>query len=70
MYNALLLATEWAVLHKLLFGSDYPISGPHETIEGSCQVNSILEGTKLPRVPEEQIDAIIHRDSLALLVLH
>jgi predicted TIM-barrel fold metal-dependent hydrolase len=69
MYNALRLATEWGVLHKLLFGSDYPIASPTETIEGTLRVNDILEGTKLPRVPEEEIHAIIHRDSLALLGL-
>lgn len=69
MYNALRLATEWSVMHKLLFGSDYPIASPQETIEGTRAVNAILEGTKLPRVPEDEIEAIIHRDSLTLLGL-
>ncbi|MBI3943573.1 MAG: amidohydrolase, partial [Chloroflexi bacterium] len=32
MYNALRLATEWGVLPKLLFGSDYPIATPAETM--------------------------------------
>jgi len=70
MYNALRLATEWSVMHKLLLGSDYPIASPQETIEGTRRVNDILEGTKLPRVPEDQIEAIIHRDSLSLLGLN
>ena len=70
MYNALRLATEWSVLHKLLFGSDYPIASPHETIDGLRGVNAILEGTKLPRVPEDELEAIIHRDSLSLLGLN
>lgn len=69
MYNCLRLATEWGVMHKLLFGSDYPIASPQETIEGTRAVNAILEGTKLPRVPEDEIEKIIHRDSLALLGL-
>src|SRR5437868_1585899 len=38
MYNALRLATEWSVLHKLLFGSDYPIVTPQETIDGTRRV--------------------------------
>jgi len=69
MYQALRLATEWGVLGKLLFGSDYPVATPAETIAGTLAVNDILEGTKLPRVPEEALDAIVHRDSLALLGL-
>ncbi len=69
MYNALRLATEWSVMHKLLLGSDYPIATPQETIDGTLRVNDILEGTKLPRVPEDELDAIIHRNSLELLGL-
>lgn len=69
MYNALRLAAEWGVMPKLLFGSDYPIATPSETIEGTMRVNEILEGTKLPRVPEEELDKIVHRNSLELLGL-
>ena len=69
MYNALRLATEWSVLHKLLFGSDYPISTPQETLEGTRKVNDILAGTKLPRVPEDELEKIFARDSLSLLGL-
>jgi predicted TIM-barrel fold metal-dependent hydrolase len=69
MYNALRLATEWGVLHKLLFGSDYPIATPQETIEGTLKVNDMLQGTQLPRVPLDEIEAVIHRDALSLLGL-
>ncbi|HEY7029896.1 MAG TPA: amidohydrolase family protein [Thermomicrobiales bacterium] len=68
-YNAFRLATEWNVLHKLLFGSDFPIASPQETMDALWRVNDITEGTKLPRVPEDALDAILHRDSLALLGL-
>ena len=40
-----------------------------ETIDGLRNVNQIVKGTRLPRVPEEAIEAIIHRDALALLGL-
>ena len=33
------------------------------------RVNDVIEGTKLPRVPEEELRRILHRDSLALLGL-
>lgn len=68
-YEAMIKATEWNVLDKILFGSDYPITTPAETLEGLRNVNAIVEGTRLPRVPLDRIEQIIHRDSLALLGL-
>jgi predicted TIM-barrel fold metal-dependent hydrolase len=68
-YTGMRLATEWNVLGKLLFGSDYPIIAPGETAEGLRHVNDIVEGTSFPRVPEDAIEQIIHRDSLSLLGL-
>lgn len=68
-YNAFRLATEWGVLHKLLFGSDFPVATPQETIDAMSTVNDILEGTALPRVPEDEMEKILHRDSLELLGL-
>jgi uncharacterized protein len=32
-------------------------------------VNDVIEGTKLPPVPQDELDKILHRDSLALLGL-
>jgi len=66
-YNALELAYEWGQLDKLLFGSDFPVATPKETMEGLRNVNDILEGTKLPRIPRKAIEAIINRNSLELL---
>ncbi len=68
-YNCLRLATEWAVLPKLLFGSDFPVATPQETIDAIPHVNDILAGTALPRVPTEELRAIVERDSLACLGL-
>lgn len=68
-YSAMRLATEWNVLPKLLLGSDFPVATPAETIAGLRAVNDPIAGTGMPRVPEEGIEAIIARDSLALLGL-
>lgn len=68
-YNTMRLATEWGVLPKLLFASDFPATTPRETIHMLRGVNAVVRGTSLPPVPEDQIEAIIHRDSLALLGL-
>jgi predicted TIM-barrel fold metal-dependent hydrolase len=62
-------ATEWNVLDKILFATDFPVATVEETIDMLRNVNGIVEGTRLPRVPEEAIEAIIHRDSLVLLGL-
>ena len=66
-YQALRLATEWNVLDKLVFGSDFPVATPRETIDGLLAVNRVVEGTGLPRVPEEALQRIVERDTLALL---
>ena len=68
-YTCLRLATEWSVLHKLLFGSDYPVATPRETAEALPHVNDMLEGTKLPRVPVDELMKIVERDSLEVLGL-
>jgi len=69
LYNFMVMAHEWDIMPKLLFGTDYPLATPQETIEGLRNVNCIVEGTKLPKVPLEEIEKIIHRDSLKLLHL-
>lgn len=68
-YTCLRLATEWSVLHKLLFGSDFPVATPQETADAIPHVNDILEGTALPRVPVDELLAVLERDSLGALGL-
>jgi uncharacterized protein len=68
-YNAFRLASEWGTTEKLLFGSDLPVATPQETMDALWRVNDLTEGTYLPRVPEAELEAILHRDSLALLGL-
>jgi hypothetical protein len=68
-WEAMIRATEWKVLHKLMIGSDYPVTTVEETVNALRNVNHIVEGTHLPRVPEDGIESMIYRDSLALLGL-
>ena len=68
-YEGMRLATEWGVLDKLLFGSDYPIATPAETAAGLRRVNDPIAGTGLPPVPLEAVEAILERDPLPLLGL-
>jgi predicted TIM-barrel fold metal-dependent hydrolase len=68
-YTSLRLATEWSVLHKLLFGSDFPVATPQETMDAIPHVNDILEGTKLPPVPVDELLKVVQRDALGALGL-
>jgi hypothetical protein len=68
-YNGLIAALEYGVEDKLLFGSDYPFSTAEKTAVGLRSVNSLANGTSLPRVPQSVIEAIIERPTLELLGL-
>jgi len=67
LYHGLRLATEWNVLGKLVFGSDYPVATPQETLDGTLAVNQVIRGTGLPPVDEDALRAALQRDTLALL---
>ena len=66
-YNAMILAAEYGCGGKILFGSDFPATTTEGSINGLRNVNKIVEGTNLPKVPMSMIEEIIHRDSLSLL---
>ena len=67
LYQSLMLVQEYGVWDKLLFGSDYPFTTVDASIEGVRKLNDMLEGTALPRLEVDQIEKLIHRDSLVLL---
>lgn len=66
-YNTLIAAQEYKVTHKLLFGSDYPFAKGQESIDGLRNINHITANSGLPRVSDQVIDEILHRDALSLL---
>jgi len=60
-YLALVNAQEWGCVNKLLFGSDYPLWTPKETVEGLRGLTEMgAEG--LPRVANETIETILKSD--------
>jgi predicted TIM-barrel fold metal-dependent hydrolase len=68
-WEQMVKATEWKILDKIFFGTDYPVTEVQETIDHMRRINDIVEGTKLPRVSLEVMEEIIHRDSLTPLGL-
>lgn len=69
LYNSLMLVQEYGIWDKVLFGTDYPFTTVNETVNGLRALNNMVEGTHLPRLNEEKIEALIYRDSLTLLGL-
>lgn len=69
LYQSLMLVQEYGVWHKVLFGTDFPFTDVRASIDGVRGLNNMLEGTALPRLDVEQIEQMIHRESLGLLGL-
>jgi hypothetical protein len=68
-YNSLMLVQEYGVWHKLLFGSDYPFTTIDASVKGIRSLNKMLDGTSLPRLNKEEIEALIYRPSNTILGL-
>jgi predicted TIM-barrel fold metal-dependent hydrolase len=64
-----MLVQEYGVWHKVLFGTDYPFTNVNDSIAGIRNLNNMLEGTNLPRLKTDEIEKMIHRDSLSILGL-
>jgi predicted TIM-barrel fold metal-dependent hydrolase len=69
LYHSLMLVQEYGVWHKLMFGTDYPYTTVNDTVAGLRGLNSMVEDTNFPRLDSQQIESLIHRDSLRLLGL-
>jgi predicted TIM-barrel fold metal-dependent hydrolase len=68
-FDALIVAQEWGVTDKLLFGSDYPLWTPEGAVEG---LRALSEEAKCPasrRIDEGFVDRLLERDTLGLLGL-
>jgi hypothetical protein len=59
----MITAYEYGVTHKLLLGSDFPSATVDDVIAGLRAVNDVVAGTALPRLPEDDIEAIIERNA-------
>jgi hypothetical protein len=66
-YHMMVIAQEYKVTHKLLFGTDYPFTQSRESIEGVRNANHIAGTSALPRVGGEVIEQMLSRDAFQLL---
>lgn len=67
LYNALMLAQEYKVTDRILFGSDFPLRTTDEAIEEFRGINDWGEGVTMPRIPEELIGDIINNRPIELV---
>ena len=68
-WRAMRVFHEYDVTDKLLFGSDWTLWTPEQTIEGLRGIPRFAADHHLPGIPESEIEGIINRDSLGLLEL-
>lgn len=66
-YNALVLAYQYRVMDKILFGSDFPYFTAAEAIESVYRLHEVIQGTNLPPVPRETLRSVVERDALTAL---
>ena len=68
-WRAMRVFHEFSATHKMLFGSDWTLWTPQETMDGLRAIPRFAKENKLPPIPEDEIEAIINRNSLELLGL-
>ena len=67
LYHSLMLVQEYGVWDKVLFGSDYPFTTVDASLDGMRKLNSMLDGTALPRLSMEAMEEMFYRDTLQIL---
>ena len=61
-WQAMVTAMEYGVEHKILAASDFPSGTINNVIQGLRNVNSPVEGTRLPQIPKDIQDMIIYEN--------
>lgn len=67
IYNGLMLAHEYKVTDRLLFGSDFPLRSTSEALAEFRSLNDWGPDVKLPKFPEEVIEDIINNRPIELI---
>ena len=67
LYHGIMIAIEYQVVDRLLFGSDFPVRTPRVAIEEFRGINEWGGGVNMPQVPDEVIEAIMYERPLSLL---
>ena len=69
LYNGVMIAIDYKVTDRLLFGSDFPVGTPADAIKRFRGINDWGGGANMPRIPAELIEAIMYERPLSMLDL-
>jgi predicted TIM-barrel fold metal-dependent hydrolase len=61
-WQAMVTAMEYGVEHKILPGSDFPSGSMANIVAGLRNVNQVVAGTGLPKIPDEVQDMILYEN--------
>jgi hypothetical protein len=67
LYNGLVIAKEYGIVDKILFGSDFPNKTPTEALALFQALSTMTDGTNLPKITTEMISSIVYERPLSLL---
>ena len=67
LYNGLMVAIEYKVTDRILFGSDFPVMTTMDAVNAFKNINDWGEDINLPKIPPDLIDEIIYNRPFDLL---
>ncbi len=67
LYHGIMIAQEYRVADRLLFGSDFPVRTTAEALAEFRAINEWGQGANMPRIPDDLIEDIINHRPLSLL---
>lgn len=69
LYHGLMIAVEYQIANRLLFGSDFPVRTPAQAMADFRSINDWGMDARMPRVSEDVIEGIMYERPLSLLGL-
>ena len=69
LYHGLMIAMEYRVTDRLLFGSDFPVRTTSHAMAEFRRINEWGSRISMPRIPDEVIESIMYERPLSLLGL-
>ncbi|MFO0996687.1 MAG: amidohydrolase family protein [Alphaproteobacteria bacterium] len=69
LYHGLMIAMEYRVTDRILFGSDFPVRTTSHAMAEFRRINEWGAGISMPRIPEKVIESIMYERPLSLLGL-
>ena len=69
LYNGIMIAHEYKVVERILFGTDYPVREHKTAVEEFESINDWGQGINMPSIPDEVIHDIMYERPFSVLGL-